>query len=214
MHRGHGHASGRIREGIPHRGTPDWNNMSFVEDGIGLEEVDLVPANHPEQRTCQNLGSANGCKEVPVEITDDLQIQLFLAEGESNNVRFDKLPNSGDSNFTLAVNITNMSYAHLELNFPLNQGLRMINYSIQDTITNNDGSVNVSENTALSGPESVYLPDGRLRVNQVITYAASESPMLRDSCSSISRRWLPRRMKPLNGAQMLQKMGQSFRYLE
>lgn len=168
-----------IREGIPHRGTPDWNNMSFVEDGIGLEEVDLVPANHPEQRTCQNLGSANGCKEVPVEITDDLQIQLFLAEGESNNVRFDKLPNSGDSNFTLSLNITNMSYAHLELNFPLKQGLRMINYSIQDTITNNDGSVNVSENTALSGPESVYLPDGRLRVNQVITYGASESSILR-----------------------------------
>jgi hypothetical protein len=168
-----------IREGIPHRGTPDWNNMSFVEDGIGLEEVDLVPANHPEQRSCQNLGSANGCKEVPVEVTDDLQIQLFLAEAESNNVRFDQLPNSGDSNFTLALNITNMSYAHLELNFPLKQGLRMINYSIQDTITNNDGSVNVSENMALSGPEAIYLPDGRLRVNQVVTYATSESSILR-----------------------------------
>ena len=168
-----------IREGIPHRGTPDWNNMSFVKDGIGLEEVDLVPANHPEERSCQNLGSANGCKEVPVEITDDLQIQLFLAEDESNNVRFDQLPNSGDSNFTLAMNITNMSYAHLELNFPLKQGLRMVNYSIQDTITNTDGSVNVSENMALSAPEAVYLPDGRLRVNQVLTYAASESSILR-----------------------------------
>ena len=47
--------------------------MSFVEDGIGLEEIDLVPTNHPEERSCQNLGAAQGCKEVPVSITDDLQ---------------------------------------------------------------------------------------------------------------------------------------------
>ena len=169
-----------IREGIPHRGTPDWNNMTFVEDGIGLDEVDLVPANHPEERTCQNLGSANGCKEVPVSITDDLQIQMFLKAGESNNVRFDQLPNSGSSNFTLALNITNMSYAHLELNFPLTQGLRIVNYSIQDTSTATDGTVTVSENSALSGPESMYLPDGRLRVNQIVNYAASEYPIIRE----------------------------------
>ena len=168
-----------IREGIPHRGTPDWNNMSFVENGIGLEEVDLVPLNHPEQRSCVEISSANGCKEVPVEITDDLQIQLFLAEEESNNVRFDQLPNSGDSNFTLALNITNMSYAHLELNFPVKQGLRMVNYSIRDTITNTNGTLNVSENTVLSGPEAMYLPDGRLRVNQILTYGTSESSILR-----------------------------------
>ena len=169
-----------VREGIPHRGTPDWNNMSFVEDGIGLDEIDLVPANHPEQRSCQNLGSANGCKEVPVSITDDLQIMMFLDEGQTNNVRFDQLPNSGDSNYTLAVNITNMSYAHLEINFPLNQGLRMLNYSIQDTLTASDGTVTVSENAVMGGPEAMYLPDGRLRVNQVVTYAASEYPMLRE----------------------------------
>ena len=122
-----------IREGIPHRGSPDWNNMSFVEDGIKLDEVDLVPANHPEQRTCQNLNPTAECKEVPVAITDDLQIMMFLDDEQPNNIRFDQLPNSGDSNFTLAMNLTNMSYAHLEINFPLKQGLRMLNYSIQDT---------------------------------------------------------------------------------
>lgn len=169
-----------IREGIPHRGSPDWNNMSFVEDGIELDEVDLVPANHPEERSCQNFGSTNGCKEVPVSVTDDLQILMFLAAGESNNIRFDQLPNSGDSNFTLALNITNMSYAHLEFNFPLKQGLRMVNYSIKDTSTATDGTVTVSENTDLSGPESIYLPDGRLRINQVVTYATSEYPIVRE----------------------------------
>jgi len=169
-----------MRQGIAHRGSPDWNNMSFVEDGIGLEEVDLVPVNHPEEQSCQNLGATSGCKEVPVEITDDLQIQMFLAENEVHNVRFDKLSNSGNSNFTLALNITNMSFAHLELNFPLKQGLRMLNYSIQDTSTATDGTVTVTDNTELSGPEGVYLPDGRLRVNQIVTYAASEYPILRE----------------------------------
>ena len=169
-----------MREGIPHRGTPDWNNMSFVEDGIGLDEIDLVPANHPEQRTCQNLGATSGCKEVPVDATEDLQIMMFLDDGQSNNIRFDQLPNSGDSNFTLAMNLTNMSYAHLEINFPLKQGLRMLNYSIQDTSTAADGSVTFSENAVIDGPEAMYLPDGRLRVNQVVTYAASEYPMLRE----------------------------------
>lgn len=169
-----------MREGIPHRGSPDWNNMSFVEDGIGLDESDLVPTNHPEERNCQNIGAASGCKEVPVSITDDLQIMMFLAEDQSNNVRYDQLPNSGDQNFTLALNVTNMSYAHLELNFPLKQGLRMVNYSIQDTSTGTDGTVTVVDNNVLSGPEAMYLPDGRLRVNQVVTYAASEYPTLRE----------------------------------
>jgi len=169
-----------MKEGSPHRGAPDWNNLTFVEDGIGLEEIDLVPANHPEERSCQNLGSANGCKEVPVSVTDDLQIMMFLAEDQSNNVRFDKLPNDGDSNFTLALNVTNMSFAHLELNFPLKQGLRMSNYSIQDTVTNSDGTMTVTETTDLAAPEALYLPDGRLRVNQVVTYATSEYPIQRD----------------------------------
>ncbi len=169
-----------MREGIPHRGSPDWNNLTFVEDGIDLDEVDLVPTNHPDERNCQNIGSANGCKEVPVSITDDLQIMMFIADGESNNVRFDQLPNSGDSNFTLSLNVSNMSFANLELNFPLKQGLRVVNYSIQDTETHSNGTVSVLENTALSGPEAVYLPDGRLRVNQIVTYAASEYPILRE----------------------------------
>ena len=39
-----------IKEGDSHRGEIDWSNLSFVEDGIGLDEVDLIPQTHPEKR--------------------------------------------------------------------------------------------------------------------------------------------------------------------
>ena len=38
-----------IKEGDTHRGEIDWSNLSFVEDGIGLDEVDLIPQTHPER---------------------------------------------------------------------------------------------------------------------------------------------------------------------
>ena len=41
-----------IREGLPHRGGVDWNDVEFVEEGIGLEEVNLIPEGHPEERSC------------------------------------------------------------------------------------------------------------------------------------------------------------------
>ena len=160
-----------IREGLPHRGGVDWNDLEFVKDGIALDEVNLVPENHQEERDCQELLASSDCKEVPVSITDDLQILMFTKEGENHNVRFDQLPNSGVSNFTLALNVTNMSSAALVLTFPQLQGLRLVNSSIQDD--------NVESN-AMPLPEAEYLPDGRLRVSQEVSYAASEYPILRN----------------------------------
>ena len=55
-----------IREGIPHRGGVDWNDFEFVEEGIALDEVDLVPDGHSEERNCQNLLASSNCTEVPV----------------------------------------------------------------------------------------------------------------------------------------------------
>ncbi|MFB1004872.1 MAG: hypothetical protein QMC59_00130 [Candidatus Poseidoniaceae archaeon] len=160
-----------IREGLPHRGGVDWNDLEFVKDGISLDEVNLVPDNHAEERNCQNLLASSDCKEVPVTITDDLQILMFTKEGESNNVQFDQLPNSGASNFTLALNVTNMSQAGLVLTFPQLQGLRLVNSSLRD-----DGM----ESTAMPLPETQYLPDGRLRVTQEVNYASSEYPIIRN----------------------------------
>ena len=77
-----------IREGLPHRGGVDWNDLEFVKDGIALDEVNLVPENHAEERDCQDLLASSDCKEVPVTITDDLQILMFTKEDETHNVRF------------------------------------------------------------------------------------------------------------------------------
>tara|TARA_B100001564_G_scaffold81746_1_gene65788 strand:- start:445 stop:2391 length:1947 start_codon:yes stop_codon:yes gene_type:complete len=155
-----------IREGIAHRGGVDWNDFEFVEEGIALDEVDLVPASHSQERNCQNLLASDSCTEVPVSVTDDLQISLFVANGESNNMRFDQLPNQGVSNFTLALNVTNMTNAELMLTFPVLQGLRITNFSMQD-----DGvEINSFE------PEEIYLPDGRLRVSQQVDYDKSLWP--------------------------------------
>jgi hypothetical protein len=155
-----------IREGIPHRGGVDWNDFEFVEEGIALDEVDLVPEGHSEERNCQNLLAAANCTEVPVSVTDDLQISLFVSNGENHNMRFDQLPNQGDSNFTLALNVTNMTNANLMLTFPVLQGLRIANFSMRD-----DGvEINSFE------PEEIYLPDGRLRVSQQVDYDKSLWP--------------------------------------
>ena len=51
-----------MREGIPHSGGVDWNDFEFVEDGIGLDEVNLVPEGHPDARTCTNAGAAADCE--------------------------------------------------------------------------------------------------------------------------------------------------------
>ena len=159
-----------LREGIPHRGGVDWNDFEFVEEGIALDEVDLVPEGNSEERNCQNLLASSNCTEVPVSVTDDLQISLFVKNGESNNLRFDQLPNQGYSNFTLALNVTNMTNANLMLTFPVLQGLRIANFSMRD-----DG-VEISS----FEPEEIYLPDGRLRVSQKVNYDKADWPIGRN----------------------------------
>ena len=160
-----------IREGPSHRGNVDWNDLEFVEDGIALDEVNLVPAGHEQERDCTALLSDDGCKEVPVSITDDLEIHLFLADNQNNNVRFDQLPNQGSSNFTLAMNITNITDARLVMTFPVQQGLRVAEMGFFD-----DGVLN--EN--LAAPVSEFLPDGRLRIVADVDYPLGSYPMIRN----------------------------------
>ena len=88
-----------MREGIPHSGSVDWNDFEFVEDGIALDEVNLVPTGHEQERSCSSPLSDAGCKEVPVTVTDDLEIHLLIAENQNNNVRFDQLPTNEVVNF-------------------------------------------------------------------------------------------------------------------
>ena len=165
-----------IREGVPHRTNSGvaWNDLEFVEEGIALDEVDLVAPNHPEERSCTNFGASNDCKEIPVSATDDLQISLFVKAGENNNMRFDQLPNQGVSNFTLALNVTNMTNADLVMTFPVMQGLRISNFAMED-----DGVELVAGQDYIA-PEEEFLPDGKLRIYQHVDYDKSNWPVGRN----------------------------------
>ena len=154
-----------MREGIPHSGGVDWNDFEFVEDGIGLDEVNLVPDGHQDARTCTNFGAAADCKEVPTSTTDDMEISLFVGAGETNNVRWDQLPNSGVSNFTLAMNISNMSDAALVVTFPVLQGLRIYDFRVLD---NQPESGQTCDH--IGEPSFAYLPDGALKVTQLVSF--------------------------------------------
>ncbi len=160
-----------LKEGWAHRSGVDWNNWSFVQDGIALDEVNLVPSDHEEKRNCQNLFASNDCYEVPVSATDDLEISMFVADGETYNTQFNQLPNKGVSNFTLAVNITNVTDAVFVITFPQNQGLRMLDFSTMD-----DGI----QNDALETPVVENLPNGRMRVSIDVEYPASNYPIIRE----------------------------------
>jgi hypothetical protein len=154
-----------LREGIPHSGGVDWNDFEFVEDGIGLDEVNLVPENHPDARSCTNFGAAADCKEVPTSTTDDMEIALEVAAGQTNNVRWDQLPNSGVSNFTLAMNITNMSNAALRVTFPVLQGLRLYDFRVTDNAPGNGQTCD-----HINEPSFSYLGDGSLQLTQLVAF--------------------------------------------
>ncbi|MGY8735470.1 MAG: hypothetical protein ACKVHN_05385, partial [Candidatus Poseidoniales archaeon] len=160
-----------LKEGVAHRTGVDWNNWSFIQDGIQLNEVNLVPSDHEEKRNCQNLLASNGCYEIPVSATDDLEISMFVADGETYNTEFNQLPNKGVSNFTLALNVTNVTDASFVLTFPQTQGLRMLEFSTMD-----DGI----QNDALEIPVVENLPNGRMRVTIDVEYPDSNYPAIRE----------------------------------
>jgi hypothetical protein len=162
-----------IREGIPHRGGVDWNDVEFVEDGIGLEEVNLIPDGHPEERSCAgrySLASAD-CREVPTTATNNLEISMFTKSDETHNTRFNKLANSGESDFTVAMNATNVTSATMVFTFPFVDGLRMSNWTIED---------NGVQNLAAGSIEEMFLPDGSVRVSMTIGYDKADWPMIRN----------------------------------
>ena len=146
-----------LKEGVPHRGDADWNDFEFVEEGIALAEGNLVPEGHVDERDCSSryLGASANCREVPVSATDNLEIAMEVKDGETNNARFNQLPNKGQSNFTLAYNASNVSAARLIFTFPAVQGLRIAESEFRDNgvVTTDIGSI-----------EENYLADGRLQV--------------------------------------------------
>jgi hypothetical protein len=162
-----------IREGLPHRGGVDWNDVEFVEDGIGLEEVNLIPDGHQEERSCAGRYAlaSQDCREVPTTATNNLEISMFVKDGETHNSRFNQLPNSGQSDFTVAMNATNVTSATMEFTFPFVEGMRMANWTIED-----DGTVNLDAGSIAEE----HLPDGSVKVILNIGYDKADWPMIRN----------------------------------
>ena len=154
-----------MREGIPHSGGVDWNDFEFVEEGIGLDEVNLVPDGHPDSRGCVNAGRSADGEEVPTSTTDDMEISLSVADGQTNNVQWDQLASMGSSNFTLAMNISNMSDAALVVTFPVLQGLRMYDFRVVDNQPETGESCD-----HIGQPSIAYLPSGALQVTQIVSF--------------------------------------------
>ena len=159
-----------ITEGNLDRSSEDLNNLSFFEDGIALDEQNLIPENHPEKKQCTNIGASASCKEVPVSATDNLEIDLTLEDGQEKNVEFTKLPNSGASNFTMTINSTAMVDADVRIVFPPTNGLRLANFEVLD---------NGLQSVAINQPTTQYLGDGSLEILMDVVYNLQDLPMER-----------------------------------
>ena len=124
-----------IRDGPAHRGGMgiDWKNTSWEEDGVMIEEFNIVPPRHSQIRGCSS--SIGGeCEEVPVipdpgrdcdtsipqsDGVDECRVQLWL------NATMTIPGVTNPDSFTLAFNASNMSGARLDFTFPVNEGLRL-----------------------------------------------------------------------------------------
>jgi hypothetical protein len=123
-----------LRDGPSHRGGQgvDWNNLTWINDGMTLEEWNLIPEEHPERQDCQDeWGAPAGsptCEEIPVVPTNSCgptscSIIIWL----NGSVEFDQLTDTDD--FTLAMVGRNLTNAHFSYTFPEIPGktLRMAN---------------------------------------------------------------------------------------
>ena len=124
-----------IRDGDYHRGGEgvSWKNTSWEEDGVEIEEFNIIPPRHSQIKDCTSA-FGNDCEEVPVvpdenrdcdtaipasDGVDECRVQLWLNSTMT-------IPGVADGNqFTLVLNASNMTRASLEFNFPVTQDLRL-----------------------------------------------------------------------------------------
>lgn len=147
------------------------NVIKFIEDGIALDEQNLVPEDHPENRRCATFGTTTDCKEVPVSATDATEIDLLIKEGENINAGFKALDNPADEAFSISVVTTNMTRAGMALTFPLVPGLTLAAWAVLD-----DGVAN----TDVPEPVMNRTENGNLVVELELDYPEASYPMQRE----------------------------------
>ena len=170
-----------IRDGDYHRGGEgvSWKNTSWEEDGVEIQEFNIVPPRHSQIRDCTSA-FGNDCEEIPVtpdenrdcdtaipasDGVDECRIQLWLNATMT-------IPGVADGNqFTLVLNASNMTRSSLEFNFPLTQDLRLDMWEEcegRDVSFEEDSSIPAPiRGTCLGDSSSTYtieeLSDGSLR---------------------------------------------------
>jgi len=143
-----------FRSGPAHRGGAgvNWFNASWLNDDdnpMQLEEENLMPQNHADERTCHSSPNQD-CVEIPVvpltgrdcdttrNDPDECRMTVWL----NATLKFDGLHTSDE--FTMAMNATNMSHASLSITFPAASSLRVDLFEecdgrLVDEDPNNDG---------------------------------------------------------------------------
>mgnify|MGYP001163648237 CR=1 FL=1 len=124
-----------LRDGPAHRGGlgTDWKNTSWEEDGVVIEEWNIVPPRHSQIRGCTS-SIGGDCNEVPVipdssrdcdtSVSQDLdvdecRVQLWL------NATLSITGVDDPSRFTFSLNASNLSGARFDFTFPQMQDLRL-----------------------------------------------------------------------------------------
>lgn len=124
-----------FRDGPAHRGGlgTDWKNTSWEEDGVVIEEWNIVPPLHSQIRGCTS-SIGGDCNEVPVVpdssrncdtsvsqdlAVDECRVQLWLNATLS-------ITGVEDPNwFTFSLNASNLSGARFDFTFPQTNDLRL-----------------------------------------------------------------------------------------
>jgi hypothetical protein len=124
-----------LRESTPHRGGVglDWKNASW-DNGVIIEEWNLVPSNHADIRDCTTIGSSNDCVEVPVFPNSERDCDTLIEASEGiDECRLELWMNATmvipsmdeGEEFTMAFNASNMTNAVLDFTFPISPDLRL-----------------------------------------------------------------------------------------
>lgn len=130
-----------FRDGPSHRGGPgvNWNNATWIKEGMTLEETNLIPEGHPERRSCKDqFGGPSGsptCEEIPNEPANAGQCGPYSCDTIiylNSSVSFSQMIDPSD--FTLAMVGRNLTNAQFEYIFP-NQASPL---RIADTYENQD----------------------------------------------------------------------------
>ncbi len=130
-----------FRAGPAHRGGNgvNWYNATWEntnENPLTIEEYNLMPQNHVDERSCESSPNSN-CVEIPtVPITEGRNCDTTVNEPDECRIVvwlngtffFDGMTLGGpytDDDFTVAMNTSNMTNADLSVTYPALSGLRV-----------------------------------------------------------------------------------------